>query len=183
MELIDEYYNNLLASHFKIDKTCELVARKYYWPIFHYDVKVYIKDCDICLALKAVCHKLYRDLQSSLILTHGGKNLLIDFVTDFPVSTNWKSRTYSLILVIVNWLIKIVYHKLVKVIINVSELTEVIINVTIQHHDFLDSIITNQKSVFTLKFWFSLCYFFGIKRRLSNIFIRRVIAKLRIKTV
>ena len=31
------------------------------------DVEVYIKDCNICLASKAVCHKPYGDLQLLLV--------------------------------------------------------------------------------------------------------------------
>ena len=33
-----------------------------------------------------------------------------------------------------------------------------------RHHGLPDSIITNWGSLFTSKFWSSLCYFFGIKR-------------------
>ena len=63
-----------------------------------------------------------------------------------------------------------VYYKPVKVTINAPGLAEVIINVVVRHHGFPDSIITNRGSFFTSKFWSSLCYFFGIKRRLSIAF-------------
>lgn len=42
----------------------------------------------------------------------------MDFITQLPVSTNWKSKTYDLMMIIVNRLIKIVYYELVQVIIN-----------------------------------------------------------------
>ena len=38
-ELISRYNNNPLAGHFGIKKTYKLVARKYYWPTLHYDIK------------------------------------------------------------------------------------------------------------------------------------------------
>ena len=69
-ERISHYQDNLLAGHFGIKKTCKLLARKYYWPIFRHDVVAYVKGCDICLALKAVCHKPYGDLQLFSVLTH-----------------------------------------------------------------------------------------------------------------
>ncbi len=31
-ELISRHYNDILAGHFGIEKTRELIARKYYWP-------------------------------------------------------------------------------------------------------------------------------------------------------
>ena len=61
-EVITQHHNDLLAGHFGIDKTRELIGRKYYWPSLKKDVESYIKSCNICLALKAVQHKLYSDL-------------------------------------------------------------------------------------------------------------------------
>ena len=69
-EVISCHHNDSLARYFDIDKTRELVGRKYYWPSLKKNVKVYIRGCDICLTLKAVRHKLYGDLQSLPIPTH-----------------------------------------------------------------------------------------------------------------
>ena len=64
------YPNHSLAGDFGIEKTRELIAKKYYWLMLQQDVKAYVKSCDICLALKAIYYKPYGDLQSLLILTH-----------------------------------------------------------------------------------------------------------------
>ena len=69
-ELISRYHNDLLAGHFGIKKTQELVARKYYWKTIRRDVENYVKKSDVCLAFKTMRYKLYRDLQSLLIPTH-----------------------------------------------------------------------------------------------------------------
>ncbi len=61
-ELISRHYDDPLADHFGIEKTCELIAKKYYWPMLRQDVKTYVKGCDVCLASKAVRHKPYGDL-------------------------------------------------------------------------------------------------------------------------
>ena len=42
--------------------------------------------------------------------TYQWKNLSIDFVIRLLVSTNWKGKSYDFILVIVNWLTKMVYY-------------------------------------------------------------------------
>ena len=63
-----------------------------------------------------------------------------------------------------------VQYKPVKITLNAFGLAEVIIDVVIRHHRLPDSIVTNWGSLFTLKFWSSLCYFFGIKCRLSTAF-------------
>ena len=63
-----------------------------------------------------------------------------------------------------------VYYKPVKITLNAPGLAEVIIGVIVRHHGLSDSIVTNQGSFFTSKFWSLLWYFFGIKRRLSITF-------------
>ena len=55
-------YNNPLVSYFRIKKSQKLVAKKYFLPIFYWDVNVYVKSYNVCLALKAVLHKPYRNL-------------------------------------------------------------------------------------------------------------------------
>ena len=94
----------------------------------------------------------------------------MDFVTGLPVSTNCKGETYDSILVIVDRLTKMVHYKPVKVTINAPGLAEVIFDVIVRHHGLPDSIVTDRGSLFTSKFWSSLCYFLSIKRRLSTAF-------------
>ena len=92
----------------------------------------------------------------------------MDFVTGLPVSNDWKGKSYDSILVIVDKLTKIIHYKSVKVTINASGFVKVIINIVIRHHGLPDSIITDQGSLFTSKFWSSFCYFLEIKKRLST---------------
>ena len=169
-ELISRHHDDPLVSHFGIKKTWELVTRKYYWPTLRHDIETYVKGCDVCLASKAVRHKPYSDLQSLPIPTHWWKDLSMDFVTGLLISADWKGDSYNLILVIVDRLTKMVHYEPVKVTIDAPGLAEVILNVVVWHHGLPDSIVTNRGSLFTSKFWSSLCYFFGIKRKLSTAF-------------
>ena len=100
-ELISRHQNDLFASHFGVNKIKKLIGQKYYWPSLRKDVESYLKGCNVCLASKAVRHKLYGDLQSLFIPTHWWKNFLIHFVIRLPISTNWKSDSYDSILVII----------------------------------------------------------------------------------
>ena len=94
----------------------------------------------------------------------------MDFITGLLVSTNWKGETYNSILVIVDRLTKMVHYEPVKLHIDTPSLVEVIINVVVGHHGLPNSIVSDRGSVFTSKFWSSLCYFLGIKQRLSTAF-------------
>ena len=87
----------------------------------------------------------------------------MDFVTGLPLSADWKDNSYDSVLIIVNWLTKMVHYKPVKVTIDAPELAKVILNMVVQHHGLPNSIMTNKGSLFTLNFWSSLCYFLNIK--------------------
>ena len=94
-KVISRHHDDPLAEHFGIDKTRELVGRKYYWPSLRKDVESYVQGCDVYLASKAVRHKPYGDLQSLLVPTHRWKNLSIDFVTGLPLSADGKATAMT----------------------------------------------------------------------------------------
>ncbi len=73
-------------------------------------------------------------------------------------------------MVIVDQLTKMVYYIPVKVTIDAPGLAKVIINVIMSYHRVPESIVTDQGSLFSSKFWSSLCYFLGIKQKLSTAF-------------
>ena len=175
--LISRDHNKLLAGHFGSNKIFKLLAQKYYWPIFYHTVKPYLKGCDICLALKTDCHKAYSNLQLLLVLLHQWKNLFMNFMTGLPISINWNRYSYDSILVIIDWLIKMVYYKAIKITINALKLTEVIINVVLHQHS--NWIVTDWGFLFISKFGLSRCYFFNIKRHLFTASIQKLIAKLK----
>lgn len=76
----------------------------------------------------------------------------MDIVIGVLVFINQNNKSYNSIFVIINWFIKMVYYRSVKVTINVFALAKLIINIGIRYYDLLDSIIINQVLLFTLKF-------------------------------
>lgn len=87
----------------------------------------------------------------------------MDFIIGLPVLTNERGETYDSILVIINKFSKIVYCKLVKIIIDALILFDIIIKVVLWHHTLMNSIVNDWDIVFILKFRFWLYYFLGIK--------------------
>ena len=169
-EIISRHHDDSLAGHFGIDKTKDLVGRKYYWPSLRRDIEAYVKGCGVCLGSKAIRHKPYGNLQSLPVPTHRWKDLLMDFVTGLPILTEWKGDNYDSILVIVDWLTKMVHYAPVKLTIDAPGLAKVILDVVVRHHGFPDLIMSDRGSLFTSKFWSLLCYFLDIKRQLSTAF-------------
>ena len=98
----------------------------------------------------------------------------MDFVIGLPISTDWKGDNYDSILVVVDCLIKMVHYKLVQTTIDATGVAKVIIDVIVWHYGLPNSIVSDQGSVFTSKFWSSLCYFLGIKQKLSTAFYPQI---------
>ena len=138
--------------------------------MLRHDINNYVKGCNVCLASKAVRHKLYGNLHSLLVNTYYWKDLSMDFIMDLPILTDWKEDNYNSILVIVNRLTKMVHYKPIMVTINAPGLAKIIINVVVRHYSLADLIVTKRGFFFTSKFLLLLCYFLGIKRRLSTAF-------------
>lgn len=63
-----------------------------------------------------------------------------------------------------------VNYKPVKVTINAVGLVEVILDIVIQYHGFLDLIIIHRGLFFNSNFWLLFCYFLGIKQKLFTVF-------------
>ena len=63
-----------------------------------------------------------------------------------------------------------VHYEPVKVTIDALGLAEVILDMVVWHHGLPNSIVSDSGLLFTSKFWSSLYYFLGIKRRLSTTF-------------
>ena len=87
-----------------------------------------------------------------------------------PILTDWKGESYNSILVIVDWLMKMIYYEPVKVTIKAPRQAKVILDVVVWYHGFSDTIVSDKGLLFISKFWLLLCYFLSIKRRLSTIF-------------
>lgn len=58
-KLISYHHNNFLASYFETNGMHRLIAKTYYELILCQDVDPYIKNCNIHLASKTICHKPY----------------------------------------------------------------------------------------------------------------------------
>ena len=87
-EIISRHHDEPLAEHFGIDKTKDLINQKYYWLSLQKDIETYVKSCGRCLGSKTVIYKPYGNLQSLPVPTHRWDDLLMDFVTGLPISTN-----------------------------------------------------------------------------------------------
>ena len=101
---------------------------------------------------------------------HQWKKLSINFVTSLLILIDLKGASYNFILVIIDWLAKMVHYKAVKIIINAPGLSKIIIDRVIYYQGFLVLIVINKCLFFVSKFGLLLYYFLCTKQKLFTIF-------------
>lgn len=77
------------------------------------------------MALKSICNKLYKDFHSLLLSIYYYNNFIIRFLTDLLISIDLKSNSYNIILVSIDYQIKMLYYKPVKATINTIGLAKI----------------------------------------------------------
>lgn len=122
------------------------------------------------MSRKAQRNQPYGSLQSLPVPTHKWRDLSMDFVTRLPKSKDWRGVEYDSILVIVDRFTKMVHYESVLTTLDAEKLAEVLIEAVIKYHGSPDSIVTDRGSLFTSKFWASLCYCLNVKHWLSTAF-------------
>ena len=179
-DLVARNHDDPLAGHFGVEKTLELLQRKYYWPNSGDDadaapgmrqfVREYCESCAICKRSKAPRHKPYGELRSLPIPEYKWADITMDFVTGLPESRDWNGAIYDSIFVVVDRLSKMVHYVPCSKTVSAEDLAEIFIREVVRLHGVPTSVVSDRGSVFTSKFWSTLCYALNIIRNLSTAF-------------
>lgn len=171
MEILRICHDDLLAGHFGVKKTLELVHRKYYWPSLAKDVREYVQGCGMCQRTKVVRHKPYGEMQALPLPAKPFESISMDFITDLPPSMEpGSSRAYDSILVIVDRYTKVVKYISCTKTIDAPELAHLFLRFWVKDQGVPKDIVSDRGSVFTSKFWSAFCFYLKVKRKLSTAF-------------
>jgi transposase InsO family protein len=168
-EILRRHHDDPLAGHFGYARTIELVRRKYFWPGMAKEIKGYVAGCATCQRIKPTRHKPYRELQSLPPPTGPWRDITMDFVTDLPPSKR-RGKAYDSILVVVDRYTKMARYIPVLKTIDAPTLADVFVSKILRHYGVPQSIVTDRGTVFTAKFWASICFYLKVRRRLSTAF-------------
>jgi len=168
-ELLKHHHDDLLVRHFNADKISELLNCKYYWKSMIKNVKEYINTCNIYQRVKMKHHLSYDELRSLFQLTDSWKEIIMNFIIDLS-SSKWKEVMYDLILMIVDYYMKMIYYLSMKKILTVIELAELFFEKIALRYEISNDIIIDKDNLFINAFWSEICYHVKMKQRLSIIF-------------
>ena len=93
--VLSEAHDSPLAGHFGIEKTLEIVQRRWTWKGLQKDVKDYVQSCVRCQRSKNNTHKPPGELHP-ILATRPWEILTLDFVSGLPADPRTKhSRSWS----------------------------------------------------------------------------------------
>lgn len=169
-ELLSSCHDAIYAGHQGVSKTTKRLSECYYWDNLRNDVKRYVKSCVVCQRTKARRHLPYGELGSLPIATAPGKELSMDFITGLPESSTRNGRRCDSVLVIVDRFSKYAFYLAVTKTMTAAGLADTFFDKVFPRLGLPEGIVSDRGSLFTSRFWSTLCHRLAVERRLSTAF-------------
>lgn len=163
-------HDDPIGGHYGVDKTVELLQRKYFWPYVRRDVHEYIGRCAACQLNKIRRHKPWGTLVSLPVPNAAWRHYSLDFVTDLPKSKDERGKEYDAILVLVDRFTKYVRYLPVTKTITAQGVADLLLKQCFLKQGPPDTLLSDRGAVFTSQFWSDICYHLKIDHRLSTAF-------------
>jgi transposase InsO family protein len=157
------------GGHFGTARTLDAIRRKYFWHGMAKGIKKYVKTCNVCQRVAVHRHREYGMLEPLPRPKRPFETITLDFITGLPPS-RWRNQVFDSILVIVDPYTKWSIYVPCRKDIDAKDLAEIILERLSGNYGMPRNIISDRGSVFTSKFWSTLCFYLGARRRLSTAF-------------
>jgi hypothetical protein len=164
--IMKEYHDTPVSGHVGIQKVCEMLSRKWYWPKMGKDVEEYIRSCPQCQQNKPSNQKPIGLLQPLPIPERRWQQVTMDLITQLPKS----KKNNDAIVVFVDKLSKMVHYAPTTTNIDAVGLAELFISNVVRLHGVPESIVSDRDARFTSNFWKSLWNQMGTKLKMSTSF-------------
>ena len=157
----------MVEGHWGIDKTEEIINRRYSFPNMKDAIRQYCLNCDTCQRIKVDRNKRKGLIVSLSLPEHPWQSISIDWITKLP-SISRNDEDYNSILVVVDRLTKMVHL----IPSNDSETSpqtaHLLLTNVFRYHGFPTSIHSDRDTKLTSDFWSELCRRLHIKHRISS---------------
>ncbi len=154
-----------IVGHFGDQHTGEYVRRWYWWPRMVKDVREFCRTCEACQRAKGSTQKSKGKLHPLPIPTRPWESIGMDFIGPFP-----ELKGYNYIWVVICWMTSMVHLILVHTRLTATELSWEYLREIVRLHRLPASIVSDQDSKFTSKWWWSLHKIMGAKLLMSTSF-------------
>lgn len=165
LEVLRLCHDSLLAGHFGIEKTMNLVMRSYWWPTFRKDVKLYVSSCQMCGRTKTITQLPAGLLKPLPIPKRPWASLSVDFIVGLPLVSGYDS-----VCVFVCRLTKMAHFIPTTTTITAMGLAELFVRDIFRLHGLPFDIVSDRGPQFVSNFWRELLKLLNIQQKLSTAF-------------
>jgi hypothetical protein len=162
--LMREVHDVRTGGHVGMNKTLEILKRKFYWPRMQYHVQRYIASCQKCQENKNSNGHPIGLLSPLPIPNKKWEIVSMDFITSLPRTKN----KYDAIMVVVDKLTKMVHFILCTTDIDARQVARLFFNEVVRYHGIPATIISDRDSKFTSMFWKELWSCLGTSLNMSS---------------
>jgi len=171
-EILHMNHDDFEADHFACIHIKTAIRRKYYWSKMLKKMMKYVCICSDCQRVQVHHYKLYEKL---IFISSESVNsfhmMIMNFITNMLSGKNsYIKKTSDAILIIINKLIKHIIYILMIKDLNIKKLVNLLWWKFVSQHEMMQSIISNQDSLFINHFWITLCWYLEMKWKLSTAF-------------
>src|SRR5579859_4893743 len=144
--VIHENHDLPIAGHSGFVQTYSKIARAYYWPGMHKDIRKHVKECDACQQTKASTQPPIGELQPMPIPSRPWQSVGMDYLMPIPKSKNG----HNAILIVVDRLTKMAHFIPTTDKVTVKETAELFLRNIFRYHGLPDNIVSDRDPRFTL---------------------------------
>ncbi|TPX36791.1 hypothetical protein SeLEV6574_g08003 [Synchytrium endobioticum] len=162
-EVLEICHDSALAGHYGVAKTFELILRRYWWKGILYDVREYVKSCDVCQRNKNHPLAPSGKLMPLPIPERNWQHLTLDFIVKLP-----KSDGFDAILVVVDRRSKACVLTPTHESITAEETAHLLWDKVVCRYGVPSSLVSDRGPQFRSKLWKGLHERLGTKVNLSS---------------
>ncbi|MBW0524461.1 hypothetical protein O181_064176 [Austropuccinia psidii MF-1] len=163
LNILQKSHDSPVAGHPGQEKTLKLIKREVYWSCMNQFIKVYLSSCQKCSRNKNIHSKKFGLLKTLSIPSGPWNSLSMDFITQWPLSTNLDP-----ILVVVDRFPKNAIFIPPDGTITALDLAQNFISHISSKHGLPVSIVSHRGSLWVSSFWTQLCQQLKRSRDLST---------------
>ena len=162
--IMSEQHDTPISGHVGSAKTIELIARVFYWPNMHKDIKRYVVSCLPCQSNKPSQQVPMGLLHPLPIPSKKWEQVTMDLITALPRTKSGNDA----IVVWVDKLSKLAHFAATKTMIDAPSLARLTYDQVVRHHGLPISIVSDRDPRFTSNFWRSLWHLTGTTLAMST---------------
>ena len=164
-QILVENHDVPTAGHVGINRTVDLIKRKYWWRGIWSDVVAYVRSCPVCQLTKSDNLKKAGEMQPIPLPERAWQQITTDLVTDLP-----ESEGKTAIAVFVDRLTKMMHMVPCTKEVTATQYARLFVDNVFRLHGMPEVIISDRDPRFVSKFWEELFSILGTDLRFSTAF-------------